>query len=318
MSEENVIKILVRRSLQILREEGISGYFNAIKNYYEAYHPLRKDLYYWLYSKLARNKMVVKDIQGSKMYLNLNDYGLSKHLFLNGVREPECTKIMKKWLKKGMTIVELGANIGYYALMEASIIGDKGKIYAVEPFPSNFELLKNNISLNPYKKIIHPYHLAISNKSGTEKLFVSNEHNLCNMLSSDCNDYVEVKTETLDNFLKGKKSPDLIRMDIEGFEYYVLEGMKKTLKDNKSCKIFIEMHPHQMNEKGLDYKKPLDTLLNLGYKPIYVVKEHGPIKEETFTYNGKIENFHDFLKENKFYPPDSTHGFGLFLEKNDK
>ena len=70
------------------------------------------------------------------MYLNLNDFGLSKYLFLNGIREPECTKIMKQELKSGMTIAEIGANIGYYALMEATIIGDSGKIYAIEGNPS--------------------------------------------------------------------------------------------------------------------------------------------------------------------------------------
>lgn len=318
MADENILSILLKRSLEILKKEGFKGYILAYKKYYEAYPPLRKNLYYWLYSKLARSKMIVKEIQGSKMYLNLNDFGLSKHLFLNGIREPECTRIMKKWLKKDMTVVELGANIGYYALMEASIIGKKGKIYAVEPFPSNFELLQKNIKLNPYENIIEPYNIAIGDKSGTEKLYVSNEHNLCNMLASETTDFVEVKTETLDNFVTDKKLPDLIRMDIEGYEYYVLDGMKKTLQQCKSCKMFIEVHPFQMYEQGLDYKKPLQTLFDLGFDPKYVVKEHGPIKEELFTYQGPIKNFFSFLKENELLPPESTHGFGLFLEKNKK
>jgi len=250
------------------------------------------------------------------MYLNLNDFGLSKHLFLNGIREPECTRLMKKWLTKDMTIMELGANIGYYALIEASIIGDKGKIYAVEPFPSNFELLQKNIALNPYQNIIEPYNIAIGNKSGTAKLYFSNEHNLCNMLASETSDFVEVKTITLDDFVADKKTPDLIRMDIEGYEYYVLDGMKKILQKCKQCKMFIELHPFQMKEQGLDFKKPLQTLFDYGFNPIYIVKEHGPIKEETFTYKGSIKDFFSFLKEKELLPPESSHGFGLFLEKN--
>lgn len=315
MVKQNILLILLRRSIEILKKDGFNGYIIAIEKYYEAYPPLRKTLYYWFYSKLTRSKMIVREIQGSKMYLNLDDFGLSKHLFFNDIREPECTKIMKKWLKGGMTIVEMGANIGYYALLEASLIGNKGKIYAIEPFPSNFELLQKNIEMNFYENIVEPYNIAIGNKTGTEKLFVSKKHNRCNMLGSESLDFVEVKTETLDDFIADKRMPDIIRMDIEGFEYYVLDGMKKTLHQCQACKMFIEVHPFQLYEKGLDYKKVLKTLFDLGFKPKYIVKEHGPLKEEAFMYDGSIKNFFEFLKEKELTPPENTHGFGLFLEK---
>lgn len=316
MAEENLIKTLIKRSFQIIRKEGFRGYLLSIKQYYEAYPPLRKILYYWFYSKLHKNKLIVKDIQGSKMHLNLEDFGLSKQLFLNGIREPECTRIMKEQLKKDMTIAEIGANIGYYALMEASIVGKNGKIYAIEPFPPNYELLKKNIDINLYNDRIELFNLAISNKPGKTKLYIKDKHNLCNMLESDSDkSYVEVETKTLDEFIKGKKLPDIIRMDIEGFEYYVVEGMKKTLEQCEQCKMFIEVHPFQMYEKGLDYKKPLEMLFEKGFKPTFIVKEHGPLKEESFIYDRSIKDFFTFLKEIQLTPPENTHGFGLFLEK---
>lgn len=319
MAEGSLVKTLISRSIQILKKDGIKGYYIAMKKYYEAYPPLRKVLYYWLYSKLHRNKTIIREVQGSKMHLNLEDFGLSKQLFLNGIREPECTRLMKENLKEGMTIAEVGANIGYYALMEASIIGDKGKIYAIEPFPPNYELLKRNIELNQYNKIVDLHNIAISDKPGKTKLFLNDKHNLCNMLeSAGCEGSVEVETKTLDDFIKGKKLPDMIRMDIEGYEYYVLDGMKKTLKDCKSCKMFIEVHPFQMMEKGLDYKKPLKLLFDSGFKPTHIVKEHGPMKEESFEYTGSTDEFFTYLKEKDLTPPDNTHGFGLFLEKTKK
>jgi hypothetical protein len=107
----------------------------------------------------------------------------------------------------------------------------------------------------------------------------------------------------------------MIRMDIEGYEYYVLEGMKKTLTQCKSCKMFIEIHPYQMQQKGLDYKRPIKMLFEYGFKPTYVVKEHGPMKEESFKYTGSKDDFFKFLKEKQLTPPENTHGFGLFLEK---
>jgi FkbM family methyltransferase len=315
MNEGNLIKILIKRSIGIIKKKGIRQYFKAIKNYYEAYPPLRKNFYYWLYSKLNPNKLIIRNIQEYKMYLNLYDFGLSKQLFINGIREPECTRIMKQILKKDMIIAEIGANIGYYALMEASIIGENGKIYAIEPFPPNFELLKKNIELNSYEKIIELYNIAISNKPGITKLYIKDKHNLCNMLDSECKDFIEVETKTLDDFIENKKLPDLIRMDVEGYEYYILEGMKKTLEKCDSCKMFIEVHPYQMYENGLDYKKPIRMLFDHGFKPTHIIKEHGPKKEETFEYKNPISNFFNFLEEKQLSPPENTHGFGLFLEK---
>jgi hypothetical protein len=107
-------------------------------------------------------------------------------------------------------------------------------------------------------------------------------------------------------------------MDIEGFEYYAIEGMKKTISKCNSCKMFIEVHPYQMNQKGLDYKKPINMIFNLGFKPKYIVKEHGPLKEESFEYNQPLDKFFKFLEEKKLIPPEYTHGFGLFLEKTGK
>ena len=315
MAETNLLSTLIKRSIEIFKKEGFGGFLRAIKKYYQEYPPLRYHFYYWLKSKLSRSKIVVKEVQGSKMYLDLNDYGLSRHLYFYGIREPECTRIMKQYVKKGMTILELGANIGYYALMEAAIMKNKGKIYAVEPFPPNFSMLQKNIALNSYEPIIESYNLAMSNRSGKDKLYVSEKHNLCNMMQSGATDFIEIQTSTLDDFLVGKQQPDIIRMDIEGFEYYVLDGMEKTLQNGKPFMMFMEVHPYQIYEKGLDYKKPLQKLFKYGFVPKYVVREYGPLKEEAYTYKGSTEKFFSFLKEKQLTPPEYTHGFGLFLEK---
>ena len=315
MAEKNLLSILISRSLEIFKKQGFAGFLRAIKKYYQEYPPLRYHIYYWFKSKTSRSKLIVKEVQGSKMYLDLNDFGLSKHLYFFSIREPECTRIMKQYIKKGMTIVELGANIGYYALMEAAIMKNKGKVYAIEPSPQNFAMLQKNISLNSYEPIIESYNIAVSNKSGKDKLFMSKEHNLCNMMESNASDYVEVQTSTLDDFLIDKKQPDIIRMDIEGFEYYVVDGMEKTLQNTKSCIMFIEVHPFQIFEKGLDYKKPLEKLFKYGFVPKYIVREYGPLKEETYTFKKSNENFFSFLEEKQLTPPQYTHGFGLFLEK---
>lgn len=316
MASTNLVTTLINRSVDIIKTEGVKGYVHAIRQYYQAYPPLRKNLSYYLKGKLAKDKLITKEIQGSTMYLNLDDFGLSKYLYLNGIREPECTKLMHQLLKPGMTIVEIGANIGYYALMEATHLGPTGKIYAIEPLPSNYDLLTKNVALNNYQDIIELHHLAISDKTGTTTLYVSDKHNLANMLNANADGAVEVPTQTLDEFMKDKHLPDLIRMDIEGYEYYILDGMKHTLQACQNCTMFIEVHPYQMYEKGLDYTKPLQQLFDAGFRPTYVVKEYGPQKEESFAYTQSPDEFYDFLKAHQLTPPENTHGFGLFLTKH--
>ena len=135
------------------------------------------------------------------------------------------------------------------------------------------------------------------------------------MLSSTSISDVKIALNIHIDSIKNKQKPDLIRMDIEGFEYFVLDGMKESMKQCNSCKMFIELHPYQMDEKGLDFKKPIKTIFDLGFKPKFIVKEHGPLKEESYEYNQPSEKFFEFLKEIKLLPPEYTHGFGLFLEK---
>ena len=82
------------------------------------------------------------------MYLDPRDKGISRTLLLFGERELDHRIILKKVLSKNMKVFDIGANIGYYVLMESSIIGEKGKIIAVEPLPKNMQLLKKNLDLN--------------------------------------------------------------------------------------------------------------------------------------------------------------------------
>jgi protein-L-isoaspartate O-methyltransferase len=81
------------------------------------------------------------------MYLRIRDKGVSRQLALVGVREKFSTETLQGELREGDCVVDIGANIGYYALMEARLVGSYGKVYAIEPVSYNFQLLENNIQL---------------------------------------------------------------------------------------------------------------------------------------------------------------------------
>ena len=87
------------------------------------------------------------------MYLNPRDKGISRTLLLFGERELDHKIILEKVLKKNMNIFDIGANIGYYVLMESDLIGHEGSIIAVEPVPDNINLLKKMSLLIPQCKL---------------------------------------------------------------------------------------------------------------------------------------------------------------------
>jgi ubiquinone/menaquinone biosynthesis C-methylase UbiE len=100
--------------------------------FFREYIPLK---YYY---KNSKGGEVVRKVQDSFMFLDLRDTGISRELTLYGVHEKNSTAAIKRILKPGMKILECGANIGYYAMLEARLIGKEGKIFAVETITKKY------------------------------------------------------------------------------------------------------------------------------------------------------------------------------------
>ena len=226
----------------------------------------KRNIKYLILKLKVKSDILVKEVQGSKMCLDLKDKGIATDLALDGIREPKSTKMVQRILRKGNVVVDIGANIGYYALMEARLVGKRGKVYAIEPSPSNLDSLKNNIKLNNYENI-ETYQIGIGDKEGIIKMYLSPYSNLNSLIllkNRKIIDIINIRVTTLDNFLKNKKYPDLIRMDVEGYEYRIIKGMRNTLQAKKPLKLFIELHPHIMKKKQTIYV--LKTLMTHSFE----------------------------------------------------
>ena len=199
--------------------------------------------------------VTVRDINGSKMLLDLRKKGIYEELFNNGKRELFLTSVMlnSNLIKEGDTVLDIGSNIGYYALIESKIVGTSGKVYAVEPVSGNLCRLVENVSLNGYTNIEF-FHLAMGDRNGASTIYVSDRPNWSSMLKNKTPGKVisseTVSISTVDEFLKDKKTPNLIRMDVEGFEYNIIEGMKNTL--SKNIKILIEFHEFLLTKEQIE------------------------------------------------------------------
>ncbi len=264
----NFIHKLIR-FMTIIRKDGINKTRKIVFNYVQ-----------WNYYKYFHSRsLILKRIQGNKMYLDLQNPGISKVVALHGVREPGHTQLLKEEVKEGMIVIDLGANIGYYTLLAASLVKNKGKVYAFEPDPRNFYLLNKNIKINRYSNIVETYPIAISDTTGKAIFHLSNKTNLNTMLDPDkypstfpaIKNKIEIKTMSIDDFMYDKGDVNFIRMDIEGFEVEAFNGMMTTLnKSRPPCKILFEVHPQYYTEDH-SIRQPLKKIMDIGFKSKVVV-----------------------------------------------
>jgi FkbM family methyltransferase len=209
------------------------------------------------------------EVEGHKMYLDSND---SLLLSIYGTYEPFTTEIIKKEVKKNYIVIDIGANIGWYTLTFAKIVGNDGKIFSFEPEPTNFALLKKNIEINGYKNVILEQK-AISDKTGEIKLYLSGYNNGDHRIydSRDGRQFIKIESIQLDEYFKDYKGNiDFIKIDIQGAEGRALKGGLNLLKKTK--KIITEFWPFGLYNSGMEPKEYLVFLLSLGFK-LYEINE---------------------------------------------
>lgn len=236
----------VMRGLEYLRREGLINFFRRFLIFFilEWWSYLIGIFKFW-----GKGPLIVKDVQGSKMCLNISDKGVSRELAMVDIREKLLTGTLQGELKEGDCVLDIGANIGYYALMEARLVGSKGKVYAVEPVPHNIQLLQESVKLNNYNNI-ETFQQAIGQDDGTLSLYISDHPNWCSVYpSGKVMGQIDVVVNSLDSFLKNKRRPDIIRMDVEGYEYEIVNGMRSLLESRVPLRLFIEFHPDIMGRQ---------------------------------------------------------------------
>lgn len=236
--------------------------------------------YRYLARRLIPEERRLVYINGYKMFVHMEEYegidGIAQQLLFQGTYEKYTTILFKRFVSEGMNVIDIGANIGYYTLLAAKLVGERGKVFAFEPELRNYALLLKNIEVNSYKNII-PLQKAVSNKTGKAKLFLdkveSGAHSLYKA-EEDATQDIMVDAISLDEFFKGKEYPiDIIKIDVEGAEMTVLLGMTKIVKNNDDLKIFTEFCHPGLQISGFSAQQYWDKLVESGFKFIYLINE---------------------------------------------
>lgn len=167
-------------------------------------------------------------------------------------------KEIKEWIEKNINkdsiCIDVGANIGYHSLLLSSHCK---RVYSFEPRKEYFDILKENIKINN-KKNIKAHNLSVGEKNKSNILYMSGGNSGVNTLVKELNpDGLKAKTKTinLDSFIKSEKKIDFIKIDTDGYEPFIVKGMKNIIKSNPNLVIIMEYIPNFNVKK---YKEMFD------------------------------------------------------------
>jgi FkbM family methyltransferase len=230
------------------------------------------------YSKRPDSAWKIISLHGYKIKLNIS-HRIAAVIYWRGAQEWAPMLLLKEKLKPGMTVYDIGANLGEVTLFAGNIVGKNGRIISFEPMKEAFDLLQYNISLNHYGERVVCYNTALSDQRGELNLYAacepdklgSYEDGLHTLFpSGDRNQLLhKTKVERLDDKIENLPPPDFIKIDVEGAELFVLMGAISILQ-NHHPQILIEINSESFHAAGYEQRDVYDFLIGLGYHLFYV------------------------------------------------
>lgn len=203
------------------------------------------------------------------------------------------TNIVKREVSAGDTFVDIGAHIGYYTLLASSLVGNAGVVFAFEPDPENFSVLKKNVEAAACRNVFL-VNEAVSIKTGVADLYLNPKNSGDNRLFYPGTPWpkVRIKTTRLDEFFESYSGRiAFIKCDAQGHELSILYGMNNLLRRLRSVKLLMEYFPVGIKQNGDDPIRFLAEIKVLGFMIKFPTPE---IIDRCTPENGKHCNL--FLK----------------------
>lgn len=186
------------------------------------------------------------------------------NLAVKGVYEPEDTEFVRRIIKPGDVVYDIGANIGYYTLFFSRLAGPQGHVYAFEPAPDLHAILQENVRLNGYTNVTIEQK-AVTGSTGPLTLFMEEGRPEDNRIFPDHKverSEVSIQGVALDDM--NLPAPAFIKMDIQGAEILALRGMRRILEQSKDVCLLTEFWPYGLQEVGYRPEELVDELVQAG------------------------------------------------------
>jgi FkbM family methyltransferase len=205
----------------------------------------------------AKAKRLVKwDGRQATLRLRVNDpmhYDLAL-----GIHEPIVRDFLASNLKPGMTVFDIGANVGFFTVLSAQLVGPQGKVVAIEGDPAVAAMLQENASLNGFSNITVVAGVA-ARTDGIMRFGRGKASGWSGLHSESAEEWIEVPAHTVDSLVAQLRLDrmDIVKVDVEGAEAEVVAGMTQSLR-TFSPVILVELHPGA--------ESPLPALAAAGYQ----------------------------------------------------
>ena len=206
------------------------------------------------------------------MYVDSNDISLSPSLIMSGDWEPEITKVFQQQIQPGMTVVDIGANVGFYTLVAADAVGPQGRVYAIEADPRNFKILKRNTCINGFDGRVETHHVAaVDTRKDVELYQFEDFYGSHSLFAKNTGKSVTVPGVPMDDIIQGPV--DVMKIDTEGAEPLVFEGMVGVITRSPKLKIIMEFAPPMIQGGGTDPAAFLRRIRELGFRPYLITAQ---------------------------------------------
>ena len=252
-----------------------------------------------------------RDSDGNQLLLHPH-YFIDYQVIAFGVYDARLRRFLKRVVKPGMTCLDVGANIGCVTTQLSRLVGPSGRVFGFEPVPHLFQRLKENIALNAFDRVASLHQMALSRETGQATIKAAQEdcdnQGMASLRNTDhphLRRALEIQTITLDQFVREKHLDriDLIKMDVQGAEPWVIEGGASTLR-RLHPHLLLEVSPYDLRSFGKTATDLLRMLEALGYES-YCLKENGGLGKRVLA----ATTVGDFAADDIYCRPADTQGY---------
>ncbi|WP_040290346.1 FkbM family methyltransferase, partial [Alicyclobacillus hesperidum] len=230
---------------------------------------------------VGNGKVLSSTVWGGRLLAPGFDLSIMPVLATHGVFEIQLTKYLINTVKPGNVVFDIGANIGYFTVLMGLLVQRPGRVVAYEPSPGIFNFLWDNIFINYTNEHTTVVNAAVHDHVGEVSLFQTNKFTGNSSVLEPDEQYfsyfrhdeevtqIKIPCEPLDNYLHSFEKIDLIKIDVEGAELHVLNGMTNLLHNRKVTQVVFEFNKMRMGDQ---WRALLDKLLY--YRDVYKVTFH--------------------------------------------
>lgn len=279
----------------LVRPQGLHGRFTALEQQIAAIEDRLE--------RAERDRRSFAWVGGHRMRLDPEDTVVSPRLRKEGWFEPFETLLVQRLVSPGDTVVDVGANIGYYTLQFARLVGETGQVFAFEPDPRNFALLEQNVWQNGYRNVTL-VRAAVTARPGSVRLHLNADNRGDHRIyaSEPGRQAIDVEAVALDDYFSEKCGRlDLVKIDVQGAEAGVFLGMRGLVAEHRVGRVLSEFWPRGLKVAGGDGGAFLDERLRQGFE-VSVVDENSrqvaPLDAEALLARLPVEHDTDWFFTN--------------------